>query len=456
MMTPIVLLATLVSAVPYDAFVLEPGAPVWDLAANDVTGDGLAELFILCCDAKSRPLNKFVAVYEADENGGYATEPASKIALKPEQSTLFFAEVDGAAPLELVVADAEGAVVLTYRNGQFEQVAAPRFRSLYPSGAKGPVLLTDVAVDLDRDGIDEWLSPAPMGYDLRNADGLVASLSCDVVSDIYSYHEGIRITHRLPAFTVFETSEDAVKGLAFLSDEVADFAYGPGWSERSRFVVPLNVDEKWDADTKMDDINGDKFPDLVVTQTKGTINLKAVTHVYLASAPFTYPDEPTRTFEASGAVSSPTLLDVDGDGDLDVVLLKIPFGVRNVITLFLRRKVSVKVEVYLFNDGAFEEKPSYVERLSLDAPEGRERIAYTFGDFSGDGRIDVAYGRGENHFVIHTSDTERLVSVKPWVTLSLPSFGVAQPYDLNGNAAQDLVIHHPGGEQKGRVEVVVF
>ncbi|NIA14582.1 MAG: hypothetical protein GWP08_10930 [Nitrospiraceae bacterium] len=456
MMTPIVLLVALVSAVPHEEFVLKPGAPVWDFAAQDVTGDGMAELFVLCCDTKSRPLNKFVAVYEADETGGYLAEPTSKIALKPEQSTLFFAEVDGAAPPELVTVDAEGAVVLAYRNGRFEEIAAPRFRSLYPSGVREPVFLKDVAVDLDRDGIDEWLSPAPMGYDLRNADGLIASLSCDVVSDIYSYHEGIRITHRLPDFTVFETSEDAVKGLAFLSDEAADFAYGPGWAERRRFVVPLNVDEKWDADTKMADINGDKFPDLVVTQTKGTINLKAVTHVYLASAPFTYPEKPTKTFEADGAVSSPALLDVDGDGDLDVVLLKIPFGVRNIITLFLRRKVSVKVEVYLFNDGTFDEKPSYVERLSLDAPDGRERIAYSFGDFSGDGRIDVAYGRGANRLVIHTSDTERLVSAKPWVTLSLPSFGVARPCDLNGNSAQDLVIYHPGGEHKERVEVVVF
>jgi len=445
----------LLAAAPHQAYVLRTETSVWDVAAHDFTGDGRAEILLLCCEEDSRPLAKFIAVHPAGAEGAYSAAAAARLDLEPSVSTLFLAEVDGAAPKELVAADAEGATVFRYEEGRFAVLAAPRFPSLLPSGSKEPAFLKDIAVDLDDDGVDEWIIPGPSGYDVRTAEGLVCRLTCDVVSGIFT-HGSVYITHRLPAYRTFEVPGEPNKGLAFLSDEVADFAYGPDWSRRERFEVPVNVDEKWEASAKMEDLDGDGFPDLIVTQTKGTVNLKAVTHVYLAAAPFTYPDAPTAVFEADGAIASPVPLDVDGNGTRDIVLVKIPFGVGNVINFFLRRKVSVRVEVYLLNENGFGRKPTYTEKVLLDAPEGRERVAYTFGDFSGDGRIDVAYGAASDKLVIHTSTPERLASSGPWVTLAIPTFGVARPYDLNGNEAKDLVLFHPSGPHKTRVEVVVF
>jgi len=445
----------LAAGVPHETYVLRTDASVWDVAVEDLTGDGRAEILLVCCDAETRPFVKFVALYPAGAGGEYASEAAVRLDLDPSISTLFFAEVDGAPPRELVAADAAGATVFRYEDGRFAVLATPRFRSLLPSGSKEPAFLKDIASDLDDDGIDEWIVPAPAGYDVRTAEALVCGVECDVVSEIFR-HGSVYITHRLPAYRTFEIEGEPKMGLAFLSDEVADFAYGPGWSLHERFEVPVNVDEKWEASAKMEDLNDDAFPDLIVTQTKGTVNLKAVTHVYLAAAPFTYPEAPTAVFEADGAIASPAVLDVDGNGTRDMVLVKIPFGIRNVINFFLRRKVAIRVDVYLLNDDRFEPKPTYTEKVLLDAPEGRERVAYTFGDFSGDGRIDVAYGAASDRLEIHTSSPERLVSPKPWVALAIPTFGVARPCDLNGNDNKDLVLFHPSGEHNTRVEVVVF
>lgn len=455
MIVDVVVGLMLVAAVPHATYVLRTDTSVWDVAVEDLTGDGRAEILLVCCEGETRPFVKFVALYPAGAGGEYASEAAVRLDLDPSISTLFFAEVDGAPPRELVAADAEGATVFRYEEGRFAVLATPRFRSLLPSGSKEPAFLKDIALDLDDDGIDEWIVPGPTGYDVRTAEALVCRIECDVVSDIFT-HGSVYITHRLPAYRTFELEGEAQKGLAFLSDEVADFAYGPSWSRRERFEVPVNVDEKWEASAKMEDFNGDAFPDLIVTQTKGTVNLKAVTHVYLAAAPFTYPETPTAVFEADGAIASPAVLDVDGNGTRDLVLVKIPFGVGNVLNFFLRRKVAVRVDVYLLNEDGFEPEPTYTEKVLLDAPEGRERVAYTFGDFSGDGRIDVAYGAASDRLEIHTSSPERLVSPKPWATLEIPTFGVARPYDLNGNDAKDLVLFHPSGEHKTRVEVVVF
>jgi hypothetical protein len=445
----------MLAAAPNNAFVLNTEAAVWDIAARDITGDSRAEIFAVCCDEQSAPLVKFVDVFVADASGGYPAQPSSRVDLDPSLSALFFAETDGAPPVELVAADAEGAVVFRYAEGRFARADAPRFSSLLPSNAKEPAFLKDAVQDLDGDGIDEWIIPAPSGYEVRKTDGRIYKIPCDVVSEFHA-NDSLYIFHRLSSCNTFSLEGSTQKGLAFLSDAFADFAYGVDWSQHQRFKIPLNLEEKWEASTRMADIDGNGFPDLVVTQMKGTINLKAVTQVYLATAPFVYPATPSATFEANGALTSPSLVDVDGDGKQDLVFVSIPFGVRNIINFLVRRKLSVHVAVYLFKDGRFPAKPTFAENVLLDAPEGRERVAYTLGDFNGDGRMDVAFGEGSDKLAIRTGSADQFISPHPWVTLSVPAFGIARPVDLNGNKSKDLVMFHPGGANRRRVDVIVF
>jgi hypothetical protein len=433
-----VLMAALLvlSAEPYQAYVLNTDAAVWSVTARDITGDGKAELFAACCDEKSYPLKKFVAVFIADETGGYPAKASLIIDLAPSMSALFLAETDGKPPVEFVAADAEGATVFCFEGGRFAPGAAPR-----------------LANDVNGDGIDEWIIPVPSAYEIRTPDRVLARVVSDVASEIGD-DDGVYIYHRLPSCHPFPLEGDKQKCIAFLSDEFADFAYGRDWSETSRFKIPLNLEDKWQASARMADIDGNGMPDLIVTQLKGTINMKAVTQVYLSDGRFTYPAQPNATFEEDGAISSPTVTDVDGDGKQDLVCMTIPFGVKNVVNFFLRRKLSARVEVYLFKDGAFPAKPTFAESVLLDAPEGR--VAYALGDFNGDGRMDAAFGESADKMAIRTGSAEKFVAPRPWVVLNVPSFGVALPLDLNGNKAKDLVLYHPGGGNKKRIDVVVF
>jgi len=455
MIVACMLCMTVLADPPPATFVLQTEQNVWDVAVADPNQDGFGDVLALCCDETSYPLDKSLCLFHANGAGAYGEAPAAALPLQPQTGALFLAEVDGTAPQELVAADAGGATVYQYREGRFEVIAEPRFVSLLPSNSKEPLFLKDAAADLDGDGIDEWLIPVATGFAVRHADTLLATVSCDVVSEIRR-NDSTYISHRLPACTLFELEGTAHKGLAFLSDEFADFAYGDEWSKRERFRVPVNLEEKWEASAKMADVNKNGFPDLMVTQTKGTINLEALTHVYVAGEPFQYPEQPTASFVSKGAVASPALLDVDGDERLDVLLVSIPFGLKNFMNFFLRGKVSVDVAVYPFNGTDFGSKPAFSTTLTMDAPEGRERVAYTMGDFNGDGRLDVAFGKEDNSMAIHTGEAARFVSARPWVTLNLPCFGVARPYDLSGNPAQDILLFHPGGQNAKRIEVIVF
>ncbi len=453
-MTPCLLLLLALAATPH-ASVLNAPDNVWDAAVEDMNGDAFREVFVLTCDEKSRPLRKAVCAYVADASGAYPSSPTFTLLLPASIGSLFFAEVDGVAPRELIALDGGGAAIFRFTGTALEPAGNSAFPSLLPTGSKEPLFLKDGALDLDGDKIDEWLIPVPTGFELRHAGGAVAPIPGDVISEVRRAND-LFIIHHLPAYYAFTLDGQTTKSLACCSDEYADFSHGPGWKEHSRFKIPLNVEEKWDASSKMADINNDGFPDLAVTQTRGTIHLEAVSHLYIASAPFIYPEKPTATFATKGGISTPELVDIDGDKRLDVLLISVPLGLKNFINFFLRGKLSVDAQVYLFNGAGFGEAPAFETTLTMDAPEGREQVAYAMGDFNGDGRQDIAFGQSADQIGVFVGEPGRFISSKPWASLNLPAFGLARTVVLNEKPAKDLLVLHPSGKNAKRVDVIVF
>jgi len=458
MLSALLTVAVLFSAPPAPSshnFVLETPLKVWDVDTTDMNGDGMADILLLTSDEQSSPLNKELALFLSNDKGEYPAKPSLTLPFEPDMGAAMLAECDGKPPKELVVLNAEGARVYHFEGGKFEKVAEPRFFSLLPSHSKEPSFLKHSTKDLFGDGRDVWFIPTPSGYDLRRMDGSLAMAECDVISEMRR-EENTYIVHRLPAVHPFTVPGEKNKGMAFLSDQFADFAHGPDWKQHERFRIPINLAEKWQGEAKMVDFNNDELPDLVVTQMKGTVNMMAQTQIYIAKELFKYPETPTKTFSTKGGISSPILIDVDGDKRKDVVLISIPLGVTNFINFFVRGKLSVRADVYLFNGKDFGEDPTFSTSLTMDAPEGRERVAYTFGDFNGDGRLDVAYGKENDALAVRVGSKDKFLSPDSWVEIKVPSFGMAEACNLNGNAAQDIVMYHPGGPNAKRVDVIVF
>lgn len=218
----------------------------------------------------------------------------------------------------------------------------------------------------------------------------------------------------------------------------------------------MNLEEKWDASAKMADVNNDGFPDLLVTQTKGTVNLQSQTQVYIAPEPMKYPDKPTASFAAEGSIASPALLDVNGDGLRDIVVVRIPFGVKNIVNFFVRRKLSVTAQVYFFNGKDFGTKPAHETDLTLDAPEGREEVAHSLEDFNGDKRLDLCLSESRDELAFFAGVENAFVASKPFATFKIPSFGKVTPLKLNQNDAHDCVLIRTSGPEQKRVDVIVF
>jgi len=440
---------------PPQVFTLSNGLPVWDVEAEDLNGDGTKDLLILACEETSHPLEKELSVFLATADAAYGEQPTSVLKLDPKIATLFMAEIDGAAPKELVAVHARGAETFRFDGTSFQSVEKPAFLSLYPTGSKNPIFLPNGAADMDGDGIDEWLVPVPEGYEFRHGSEVIASVSCDMYSELRR-SSSVYVYHRFPALLPYDVPGSSIKGLAMLSDEFADFAYGDGWKENWRFKIPVNLEEKWEASSRMDDINEDGFPDLIVTQTRGTAKLEAQTQIYIANAPYDFPGEPTATFLVKGSVVSPVIMDINGDKKKDTVIINIPFGVKNIVNFFVRGKVAVNVDFYLFDEERFGEKPDFGTSVTMDAPEGREQTAYTMGDFNGDNHIDVAFSRTADSFAVFFGTEKELITSSPTHVIDIPSFGQARAAELRAKDRKDIVIFHPGGANNKRVEVILF
>ena len=431
--------------------------PVWDVSARDVSGNGHDDIFAVAADDEPGSNERGLAVFLARDNGGYYGEPHFVLPLEDKVGSLFWAEVDGSEPKELVVAHAEGATIYQFTEGRFEVLAEPEFMSLFPESARRPRFLNDLAVDLTGDGIDEWLIPMPTGYAVRNAEEEIAYVRCEVDTGAGGGGEdGLTIRHSYPAFKAFDAPYSDNKAFVFLDDEQADFAYGPDWATRHRFELPLADDDEWDASAKLTDITGDGLPDLVITKLKGSLNVTVVTEVYLAEEPFVYPVEPTARYVFEGAFATPVVIDVDGDGRQDLVFLKVPYSIGSFVSYFLRGRVTVQADVYMYGDNGFSDRPAYTGSFPIEVPDGRRSVAYTMGDFSGNGHTDVAFGAGDDALVIHKNTPGEFLSRRPWLTLDVPPHGNARARDLSNNGIDDIIIYHPDSDLSKRIHVVLF
>ena len=349
-------------------YTLGNGLPVWDVAAEDLNGAGLKDLLLLACDETSHPLQKEVAVFLASGDG-YPAGAFARAPAGPKFATAFFAETDSQArAADCGACPGRGGVRFEKQGFRLERAG---IRLPLPHRSKNPIFLPNGAADMNGDGIDEWLVPFPRAMSCATAK-VIARVNCDMYSELRR-SSSVYVYHRFPALLPYDIPGSTTKGLAMLSDEFADFAHGEGWKEHWRFKIPVNLEEKWEASSRMEDINNDGFPDLIVTQTRGTAKLEAQTQIYVANGPYDYPSEPTATFLVKGSLVSPVILDINGDGKKDIIIINIPFGVKNIVNFFVRGKVAVNVDFYPFAEETYPAKPAFGASVTMDAPEGGSR-----------------------------------------------------------------------------------
>jgi len=446
-------------------FALTATHTIVDVVTEDLDGDGLRDILALVRDEDQKEQNvKVMDAFLAGEAGSFPEQPSLRTQLRPETGALLFAEYDGTPPRELLDLTHEEVRVLAYQGTEgdapFSVVETLPVQSLVPTGSRRPCFLPDAAHDLDDDGIDEWFLPSLSGYRIvQHAPGGQEPRSRHIAADtasVIGHASRLRIVHTAPEIHFFGEEEDGTRGVAFLSDSFADFAYGPNLEQTARFAIPEPESPKAQSETKMEDINADGLMDLIITETEGTVDVKVRIDVYLASAPGVYPQEPSATVTDDGSFAEPIIEDVNGDGNGDLAIIKIPFGLGFFVNYFVRSLVVVHIDVFLFRDGTYAEEPDFTSKLSIDAPEDDAEVAYAIGDYNGDGRIDAALSSGDDALAVHIGEKGEFLARRPWLEIDLPPVGTARTVNIDDNGRDDILLMPPQTNETQTFYAIIF
>jgi len=222
---------------------------------------------------------------------------------------------------------------------------------------------------------------------------------------------------------VMMVSEDRLVGHVQTSDgafpETPSFAWPMSFLKEGRGASQRDVFVRYLID--FEDADGDRRADLLVTRTRGKIELFASfesQHFFYRGPSFWSRERndlvspPTGLIRVGGVSTDPTLLDFDGDGRKDLIVTSMK---ADLVGQHLLKRVSAEYRMYRFDGrrGTFERTPwfSVSRRYPVDWLEsGRTDPTVHFtGDYDGDGNpdlLDVKAG-GEGYIEIRKGKPAR-------------------------------------------------
>ncbi len=229
-------------------------------------------------------------------------------------------------------------------------------------------------------------------------------------------------------------------------------------------LIYTNRDD-WRTTLSWMDINRDGRLDLIKSTSSdepsfvpGLPSGKVLVAIYMAGHDGRIPDTPTQVFRKNDWSGYLPMVDVDGDGFMDLVLGDIPIdsrdGARNMIT---EEKFNLNLRLHFFRPGIGFSRGTDYERTvpvyfggSLGWGPGdrlySDQLISLNGDFNGDGKKDLLVrDDGGNISVYFFNSKETGFSIRPDLEFACPEpIDWWQIRDLNGDGISDLIVKLKG------------
>ena len=197
------------------------------------------------------------------------------------------------------------------------------------------------------------------------------------------------------------------------------------------------------------DLNGDDRVDLLVSHTaEGLFRARSETRFHLNRGGTWDLAAPDQTFDVSGEFSTAQLIDLDGDGRLEFVAVRIPLGVLDLIEMLVTRSIDAEIAIHR-RDGAedgqvYAVKPWFQRKLdvpfSFETSRPKGFIPTLEGDWNGDGYRDRLGSDGGEGLEIHLGGPEHRYR-KRAARQAFDSSGRIRFGDVDGDGLSDFLLY---------------
>jgi hypothetical protein len=197
----------------------------------------------------------------------------------------------------------------------------------------------------------------------------------------------------------------------------------------------------------IEDFDGDSLADLFLWKTivrkKAVINDKKQYQMF-RNRNGSFPVLPDQAFILK-SFDRPEVLDLDGDGRLDMVTGYLDFTLGNIIKALLAKRFSIELSFFLFGDDGFPPQPdeerSFKIHFSLsNMDENFQPAVEIKGDYDGDKNLDFLLQTEDDRVEIFLADraSDHLFEKDASVRLKTPACEHAYVADFNGDGRADM------------------
>lgn len=433
----------------------------------DLNGDGRADLLVVAFYGLPPEEQRSVRVHLQKPDGTLPARPDHTVALPPGSAVYDLADLRGGPGQELVLLRPDGVAVLSLADasGELWHVPTPGATTLaLAEDERGFEVFPVVVRDF---GPEPWLMVPGLGELLafslegeirarleapRRANYLVAPRR-----GLVSLESDFQVYFDAPKLSVGDVDGDG-RADAVLSTrhEVWVYLRRPDgtFSASADRQLPLRLVTPQDhirgsggVVSLARDIDGDARLDLVVTHVQGSFtNAASTTTVYLNRDGQWRLDQPDQVLHSKASVDTNALVDLDADGRMELVRMRLRFGPLEVVELLLTREIDVQVLIHRFDAGrGFRERPwrkTEVELpFSFDTFRLKGFVPTIHVDFNADGYPDFVSSGGGDVLEISLGGGKPLSG--PSYRQKLSTTGVIRFGDLEADGLTDFVIFDP-------------
>ena len=250
--------------------------------------------------------------------------------------------------------------------------------------------------------------------------------------------------------------------------------FTPGVDIASDAFFELSVGEDVDNPTGrqaildgIEDLNGDSLPDLLVYSItgEGLFGKETSYEIYLgkesAEGTLEFESTPSSAVGSGGIQIDVDRQDLDGDGQLEMIVTSFNLGLGSIIRGLLSRSANLDLSIYKLQDGRYPPKPNVKRRITakLDLSEGEVFVpAVVAGDVDGDGLKDLLIQSGGDELKVFPGTGNDGLFKKSAVSIemALPLVnGKLDVLDIDTDGDDDLLVQFPGDAEAGSSPKVV-